>query len=140
MMKDVAHVAGKDWLGSMPEIGPAFYVGAEDDRDELHIRLAQIASHYGVTFQDLIRGGLHVLCLLGQDATLCAATGKSGRVEVTLSIANSIELPATSSQRIFRSTRCPAPSPAAKSIAARSMPSRSTCRHSPWWPAARSPC
>jgi RecA-family ATPase len=26
---------------------------------------------------------LHVLCLLGQDATLCAATGKSGKVEVT---------------------------------------------------------
>ena len=31
LMKDVAHVAGKDWLGSMPEQGPAFYIGAEDD-------------------------------------------------------------------------------------------------------------
>jgi RecA-family ATPase len=36
-----------------------------------------------VTFDELIRGGLHVLCLLGQDATLCYAGGKSGRVEVT---------------------------------------------------------
>jgi RecA-family ATPase len=36
-----------------------------------------------VTFDELIAGGLHVLCLLGQDATLCAATGKSGRVETT---------------------------------------------------------
>ena len=83
MMKDVAHVAGRDWLGSQPELGPAFYLGAEDDTDELHIRLATIAKHYQVTFKQLITGGLHVLCLLGKDATLCAATGKSGRVEVT---------------------------------------------------------
>jgi RecA-family ATPase len=83
LMKDVAHVAAKDWLGSLPEPGPAFYIGAEDDEDELHIRLAAIANHYKVTFNELIAGGLHVLCLLGQDATLCAATGKGGKVEVT---------------------------------------------------------
>jgi len=83
LTKDVAHVAGKDWLGSMPEQGPAVYVGAEDDRDELHIRLAAIAAHYAVTFEELTNGGLHVLCLLGEDATLCAVMGKSGRVEVT---------------------------------------------------------
>src|SRR4051812_39476288 len=83
LMKDVAHVAGKDWLGSMPEPGPAIYLGAEDDEDEIHIRLAAIAQHYGVTFQELIEGGLYVRCLLGEDATLCAADGKSGKVEVT---------------------------------------------------------
>jgi RecA-family ATPase len=83
LTKDVAHVAGKDWLGSMPEQGPAFYIGAEDDVDEIHIRLAAIAKHYDVTFKDLIGGGLHILCLLGQDATLCASNGKSGRVEAT---------------------------------------------------------
>jgi RecA-family ATPase len=82
LMKDVAHVAGKDWLGALPEPGPAFYLGAEDDQEEIHIRLAGIAKHYGVTFKDLIKGGLHVLPLLGQDATLCAA-GKGGKVEVT---------------------------------------------------------
>src|SRR5262249_59244607 len=48
LMKDVAHVSGKDWLGSLPEIGPAFYIGAEDDQDELHIRLAAIATHYAL--------------------------------------------------------------------------------------------
>src|SRR5262249_8188367 len=58
-------------------------IGAEDDMDELHIRLANIAHHYGVTFEELVTGGLHVICLLGQDATLCAVSGKSGRVEVT---------------------------------------------------------
>jgi RecA-family ATPase len=83
LMKDIAHVTGKDWLGSLPVTGPAIYLGAEDDEDELHIRLAAIAAHYGTTFKELVDGGLHVLCLLGQDATLCAASGKSGKVEVT---------------------------------------------------------
>jgi RecA-family ATPase len=83
LMKNVAHVTGKDWLGSMPEPGPAIYIGAEDDENEIHIRLAAIAEHYGVTFKDLIEGGLHVVCLLGEDATLCAASGKSGKIEVT---------------------------------------------------------
>jgi RecA-family ATPase len=82
MMKDVAHVTGKDWLGSLPALGSAIYLGAEDDEKEIHIRFYDIASHYGVTFKDLIDGGLHVLCKLGQDATLCALT-RSGRVETT---------------------------------------------------------
>lgn len=82
LMKNVAHVAGKDWLGSLPEPGPAFYIGAEDDKDEIHIRLAAIASHYGTTFRDLVGSGLHVLPLLGQDATLCSQT-RGGKIEVT---------------------------------------------------------
>ena len=82
LMKNVAHVSGKDWLGSLPEPGPAFYLGAEDDKNEIHIRLAAIAKHYGVTFKELYAGGLHVLPLLGQDATLCAVS-KSGTVETT---------------------------------------------------------
>ena len=45
LTKNVAHVTGKEWLGSLPEIGPAFYIGAEDDKDEIHIRLAAIAKH-----------------------------------------------------------------------------------------------
>jgi RecA-family ATPase len=83
MMKDVAHAAGRDWFGSIPEQGPAFYLGAEDEADELHRRLAAIAAYYGVTFRELIEHDLHVMCLLGKDATLCAASGKSGKVEVT---------------------------------------------------------
>jgi RecA-family ATPase len=82
LMKDVAHVAAKDWLGSMPEPGPAIYLGAEDSADEIHIRLAAIAKHYGVTFKQLVEGGLHVLPMLGKDATLCALT-RGGKVEVT---------------------------------------------------------
>jgi RecA-family ATPase len=82
LQKNVAHVTGKDWLGSLPEVGAAFYVGAEDDADEIHVRLAAIAKHYGITFAELIDGGLYVLPLLGQDATLCVAT-KSGEMRTT---------------------------------------------------------
>jgi RecA-family ATPase len=80
LTKDIAHATGKDWFGSLPEPGPAFYIGAEDDQDEIHIRLAAIASHYSVSFKDL--KDLYVLCLLGEDATLCAV-GRSGKVETT---------------------------------------------------------
>src|SRR5215813_14244436 len=34
LMCSVAHVTGKDWLGSLPEPGGAFYVGCEDDEKE----------------------------------------------------------------------------------------------------------
>jgi RecA-family ATPase len=84
LMKDVAHVTGKEWLRSLPEPGPAFYLGAEDDENEIHIRLAAIVKHYGVTFKELIEGGLYIRCPLGEDATLCAvANSKTGTVEVT---------------------------------------------------------
>jgi hypothetical protein len=82
MMKDVAHVMGKDWLGCLPEPRPAFYLGAEDDENEIHIRFYDIASHYQVTFNELIAGGLHVKCLFNEDATLCSLS-RSGKVEVT---------------------------------------------------------
>ena len=83
LQKNVAHVAGKDWLGSLPEPGPAFYIGTEDDTDEIHIRLAAICKHYDVTFKEIIDAGLKVLPMLGKDATLCASTGRSGKVETT---------------------------------------------------------
>ena len=85
LMKNVAHVAAKDWLGSMPEPGPAFYLGAEDDEEEIHIRLAAIAKHYGTTFKELTDGGLRILPLLGKDATLCAVTKGGYRGHCSLS-------------------------------------------------------
>jgi RecA-family ATPase len=65
-----AHVLGRDWRDTLPDIGPAIYLGCEDEADELHRRLADIAKHYGVTFADLINGGLHLICLAGKDALL----------------------------------------------------------------------
>ncbi|UGX91733.1 AAA family ATPase [Bradyrhizobium barranii subsp. barranii] len=78
----VAHVIGRDWLGGLPEFGPAIYYGAEDDADELHRRLTSITDHYGVKFSDLIDGGLHLLSFAGADAVL-AVPDRQGKVQPT---------------------------------------------------------
>ena len=77
-----AHVLGRDWLDTMPELGPAIYLGCEDEADELHRRLADIAKHYGVAFADLINGGLYLICLAGKDALL-GTPDRSGRIIAT---------------------------------------------------------
>jgi RecA-family ATPase len=77
-----AHVLGRDWLGTMPMEGPAMYIDAEDDKDVIHRRLAAIVDHYNVKFTDLIKGGLHLISLVGQDAVLATAS-RSGKVEPT---------------------------------------------------------
>jgi RecA-family ATPase len=82
LTKNVAHVTGKDWLGSMPEIGPAIYVGTEDTEKELHIRLAAIGRRYGVTFKEMVEAGLHVLPLIDEDSTLVTVSN-NGAVETT---------------------------------------------------------
>jgi RecA-family ATPase len=80
--RSAAHVLARDWLGTMPEPGPAFHIDAEDNEKALHIRLAAITQHYGVKFADLIKGGLHLMSLAGQDAVL-ATVSRSGKVEPT---------------------------------------------------------
>jgi RecA-family ATPase len=82
LSKDIAHVTGKDWLGSLPEIGPVIYIGTEDSEKELHIRIAAIAKHYGVTFKELIEAGLKVLPLIEEDSTLVTVS-TGGKVETT---------------------------------------------------------
>ena len=77
-----AHVLGRDWLGMLPEPGPAIYFGAEDDADEIHRRVGDIATHYSATFADLIAGGLHLLSFAGKDAILGAAN-RAGIIEPT---------------------------------------------------------
>jgi RecA-family ATPase len=65
-----AHALGRDWIGTMPEPGPAIYLGAEDDIDELHRRLEIIAAHYGAKFADLIEGGLHTMSFADENMLL----------------------------------------------------------------------
>ena len=77
-----AHVLGRDWLGSLPEPGPAIFIDAEDDEKEIHIRLGSIARHYGVTYGDLQRDGLHLMSFAGRDAVL-AVVNRSGKIEAT---------------------------------------------------------
>jgi RecA-family ATPase len=71
-----------DRRGELPEPGPAIYIDAEDDKTTLHIRLAAILKHYGATFADAIKGGLHTMSLAGKDAVL-AVPGRGGKIEPT---------------------------------------------------------
>jgi RecA-family ATPase len=77
-----AHVLGRDWLGTMPEQGPALFIDAEDDAKVMHRRLAAITKHCGVTFSQLIKAGLHLISLVGQDAVL-ATVSRNGKIEPT---------------------------------------------------------
>jgi AAA domain len=78
-----AHVLARDWLGTMPEPGPALFVDAEDDEKILHRRSAAILDHYGATFKEAVDGGLHLVSLSGQDAVLGAASRRSGVIQPT---------------------------------------------------------
>ena len=78
-----AHVLARDWLGTMPEPGPALFVDAEDDEKILHRRSAAILDHYGATFKEAVDGGLHLVSLIGQDAVLGAASRRSGVIQPT---------------------------------------------------------
>ena len=65
---------GTDWAGTLPTPGPVLYISAEDDLDELHRRLADIAAASG---EDLaVFTDLHLLPLAGLEAVLGAADGK----------------------------------------------------------------
>ena len=79
----IAHVLGRDWLYSNPISGPSIFVDAEDDENEIHIRLNSILKHYNAGFAEADRGGFHLLSLAGQDALL-ATVSHSGKVEPTL--------------------------------------------------------
>jgi len=73
---------GRDWLGLLPEEGPAWYVGAEDDARELHIRLSALQKHYNITYADLVAAGFRMLSLFGEDAVL-ATPNRLGIIEPT---------------------------------------------------------
>lgn len=69
-----------DWIGFMPTPGPAIYLGAEDDTDEIHRRLARIIAAKNMRFASLTE--LHVASLAGKDAVLGVAN-RSGIVRPT---------------------------------------------------------
>ena len=77
-----AHALGLGWLNTLPEPGPSVFFEAEDGERTIHRRLAAIATHYGVRFEDMTRGGLHVVSLFGRDAVLATPT-RNGKVEPT---------------------------------------------------------
>jgi RecA-family ATPase len=75
-----AVVLGRDWLGTMPDPGPAIVVCCEDDPNELWRRCDLIFSHYGAAFAEF--KNLHLLALAGEE-TLMAVPDRSGIIQPT---------------------------------------------------------
>ncbi|ATX67935.1 ATPase [Roseinatronobacter bogoriensis subsp. barguzinensis] len=69
------------WLGLQTASGTAMYISAEDDRDELHRRIADICRAEGVTPADLDR--LTLRSLAGEDALLAAQNGRTGALQAS---------------------------------------------------------
>jgi RecA-family ATPase len=73
----------REWVGELfPKPGAAIYLGAEDEQDEIHRRLAAILEHYDATFSELVAGGFRALAFAGKDAVL-AEFDRNGRIKVT---------------------------------------------------------
>jgi hypothetical protein len=84
MMLAAAIVLG---FGTVPELGPVMFLSGEEPEDEMHRRFADIvdylnAIYRSVTYQDLIKGGLHLIDKAGKDAML-AVPDRNGRMETT---------------------------------------------------------
>jgi RecA-family ATPase len=77
----VAHALGRDWIGTLPELGPFLYLGAEDEADELQRRLSDILKSYGAEFKDLA-DHIHLLSYAGEDAVL-GAPDRMGIIQPT---------------------------------------------------------
>src|SRR5262249_15803718 len=75
-----AVVLGRDWLGTMPEPGPALVVCCEDDTNELWRRLDLIFSYYGAAYTEF--KDLHVMALAGEE-TLMAVPDRHGIIQST---------------------------------------------------------
>jgi RecA-family ATPase len=75
-------VMAQPWLGVEPLPGPVIYLGAEDEQDEIHRRLDDIAKHYGVPRSELTDNGLYASSYAGKDMTL-ARFNSDGKIEPT---------------------------------------------------------
>lgn len=77
----VSTALGRNWLGQETTPGRALFISAEDDRDEIHRRLADIAVAEGVTLADLNR--LDLRSLAGKDALLAVPVPRSEVMQET---------------------------------------------------------
>lgn len=69
------------WLNApIDHPGPVMFISAEEDRDEIHRRLAAITDHHRIGFEEL--AGLHVLGTPGED-TLLSAVDRSNVIRPT---------------------------------------------------------
>jgi RecA-family ATPase len=65
-----AVVLGKDWIGTLPDIGPVLYMSCEEDDDEVRRRMEAVAQHLGSTRIEMVERGLRFLSFAGLDAIL----------------------------------------------------------------------
>jgi RecA-family ATPase len=77
----IATATGTSWIGHAPARGPVVFISAEDDHDELHRRLYDVAAGQGLRVEDL--GDLHLLSLSGKDAVLAYPQPGSDAVEAS---------------------------------------------------------
>jgi RecA-family ATPase len=75
-----AIVLGRDWLGTMPELGAALVVCCEDDETELWRRLDLIFEHYGAAYTEF--KDMRLMALAGQE-TLMAVPDRHGLIQPT---------------------------------------------------------
>ena len=77
MQLAVACATATDWIGIKVQSGPVLYFSAEEDRNETHIRLAEISAAEGVDLSEAHT--LELAFLAGEDAVL-AYEGKGVRL------------------------------------------------------------
>lgn len=76
-----AVASGRQWIGMATERASVVFVSAEDDIEELHRRLAAIASGLDVDLAEL--RDLYIVPLAGHDAIMGAPEGKTGTIKET---------------------------------------------------------
>ncbi len=78
----VAAATGIDWIGhTVQRPGPVVYISAEDERDELHRRMASVTEAFGISFSDL--PDLLFRSLAGEGAILADLDRRSGKMRRT---------------------------------------------------------
>lgn len=75
-----AHAIGRPWLNYGVEMGPAFFLDAEDDLDVIHRRCVSVAQHYGCQLADM--SDLMIMPLTELQSTLLAYADR-GRIHPT---------------------------------------------------------
>lgn len=77
----VSTATGRPWINRPIHPGGCLFLSAEDSRDELHRRLADIARSNGQRLADM--GALHLVSLAGEDAILAAPEGRTNVIQRT---------------------------------------------------------
>ena len=77
----ISTALGRMWLGQETTAGRALFISAEDDRDELHRRVASLARAEGFALSDL--DGLTLCSLAGEDALLSVPEGPGKTMKET---------------------------------------------------------